>query len=287
MPKPFKPMFRAKTRMSASQNTTLELLVYDQIGEDYWSGGGVTAKSVAQAIKDAGVFDRISVRVNSPGGSAFEGVAIYNLLRAQAKPIDVYVDGLAASAASVIAMAGDTIYVGLGAMIMVHNAATFAYGDGPLLRQVADTLDNISLTIGGIYVAKTGQSVEEIKTLMDAETWMGAQDAVDKGFATKLMNQDEETTTQARALVNSFNLRHCKHVPDSIKPAACATNDAGACECECDPCQTGDCSKCANADCVDPNCDGCPNQMEAENQAPADAFDDVARQRLTLYERTS
>lgn len=285
MPKPLKPMFRAKTRMSASEKTTLELLVYDQIGEDFWSGGGVTAKSVAQAIKDAGAFDRISVRVNSPGGSAFEGVAIYNLLRAQAKPVDVYVDGLAASAASVIAMAGDTVYVGLGAMIMVHNAASYAYGDGPLLRQVADTLDNISLTIGGIYVAKTGQSAEEIKALMDAETWMGAQDAVDKGFATKLMSQDEESTTQARALVNSFNLRHCKHVPDTLKPAAKVENNDNGCDCVCGPCQADDCANCENANCVDPNCTGCPNQEDIENGAPADAFDDVARQRLALYAR--
>lgn len=286
MPKHLKPTFAARTRMSASEQTTLELLVYDEIGENYWDGGGVTARSVAQAIKDAGVFDRILVRVNSPGGSAFEGVAIYNLLRSQAKPIDVLVDGLAASAASVIAMAGDTIGVGLGAMIMIHNAATFAYGDGPLLRQVADTLDNISQTIGGIYVTKSGQSAEDVKIMMDAETWMGAKEAVEKGFATKIVNQNEADAAQARALTKTFNLSFAKNVPADLKSTTRPRHAAGECECSCDNCMQGDCPNCSNVDCVDPNCEGCPNQEEIGSQAATDAFDELARQRLALYERT-
>jgi ATP-dependent protease ClpP protease subunit len=269
---------------AAVAGSTLELLVYDEIGENFWTGGGVTVRSVADAIAQAGNFDKIAVRVNSPGGDCFEGVAIYNLLRAQGKPIDVFVDGLAASAASIIAMAGGTVAVGVGAMIMIHNAATFAYGDAVSLHKVADTLDKISQTVGDIYVTKTKQSAADIKTMMDAETWLSAQDAIDKGFADKLLNQDDETSTHARALVKSFNLRHCKHVPDALrnghKPRAAASD----CKCDCQPCQDGDCTNCKNDPCDAAGCT-CP-QHDSNVGSHADPFDDVARQRLALYEKS-
>ena len=124
--------------MAAVTGKTLELLVYEQIGIDWWDGSGVTAATVAAAIKAAGQFDNITVRINSPGGSAFDGVAIFNLLRSQGKPITVFVDGIAASAASVIAMAGDTINIGVGAMLMIHNAMWGCFGDAPALRKAAD-----------------------------------------------------------------------------------------------------------------------------------------------------
>jgi ATP-dependent protease ClpP protease subunit len=270
---------------AAVSNSTLELLVYDEIGENFWTGGGVTAQSVADAIAKAGSFDRISVRVNSPGGDCFEGVAIYNLLRAQGKPIDVSVDGLAASAASIIAMSGGTVSVGVGAMIMIHNAATFAYGDAAALHKIADTLDKISQTVGDIYVAKTKQSAAEIKTLMDAETWMSAQDAIDKGFADKILNQDEESSTQARALLKSFNLRHCKHVPAELRNGHKPQAGVDDCQCDCQPCQDGDCANCKNDPCDAEGCT-CPQHDSNIGSHADDAFDDVARQRLALYEKS-
>ena len=115
-----KPFFRASVRNSTG---VLEMMIYEQIGENWWSGGGVTAKSVKQRIDAAGPFSRLTLRINSPGGDAFEGIAILNMLRAQGKPIDVYVDGIAASAASIIAMCGDTITMGWGAMMMIHDSA--------------------------------------------------------------------------------------------------------------------------------------------------------------------
>jgi ATP-dependent protease ClpP protease subunit len=243
---------------AAVTGTTLELLVYDEIGENFWSGGGVTAQSVADAIKQAGVFDRIALRINSPGGDCFEGVAIYNLIRAQGKPVDVFVDGLAASAASTIAMSGDTVNVGVGAMIMIHNAAAFVYGDAPALLKLADTLEKVSQTVGGIYVKKTGQTPDEIKALMDAETWMGAEDAIDQGFADAIMNQDEEQSTQACALVKSFSLRGFKHVPEQLRKTSARPRADGAgkgCECNCDFCPSDDCSNCnCQGDCSATRC---------------------------------
>lgn len=257
--------------------------MYGEIGEDYWSDRGITASSVSAEIANAGAFDRIRVRINSPGGSCFEGVAIYNLLRSQGKPIDMYVDGLAASAASVIAMAGDTINIGLGAMLMIHNAWTFAYGEAADLRKVADTLDKISVTIGSIYVARTKNDAETVKTLMDAETWMSAADAVAKGFADKVMNEDEGDGDDAKALARQFNLRVFKHAPKSLqrKPKNAA---AVECECDCGPCMDGDCADCEMDPCTSPGCTCPQHEMKAKPAEPAPSMD-IYERRLSLYER--
>ena len=173
-----KPCFRA----SMQPNSTLELLVYEDIGPGYWGDEGVTAKTVKQQIDSAGVFNRIAVRINSPGGDAFEGVAIMNVLKSQKKPVDVFIDGIAASAASIIAMAGDSITMGKSSMMMVHNAWTLCMGDGDDMRKCADTLDLISAAIGQAYSARTGKTAAEIKTIMDAETWMGARGMRGRGI---------------------------------------------------------------------------------------------------------
>ena len=244
------------------KDSKLELLVYGEIGEDYWTGEGITAKYISAQIAAAGDFDSIVVRVNSPGGSAFEGVAIYNLLRAQGKPIEMIVDGLAASAASVIAMAGDTIAIGLGAMIMIHNAWTFAYGDADDLRKVADTLAKISETIGTIYVDRTKNDAAAIKTLMDAETWMGAEEAVKNGFADSVVGKSEDDSKKAKALAGKFNLSVFKHAPKALQRKA--KNAATDCECDCGPCMDGDCAGCEMDPCDSPGCT-CPQheQMRA------------------------
>lgn len=199
--------------MSAVKASVLELLVYDEIGENFWTEGGITASTLAAAIKAAGQYDSIVLRINSPGGNAFDGVAIYNLLRAQKKPIDVFVDGIAASAASVVAMAGDSISMGTGAMLMVHNAMWGCYGDAQALRSAADTIETISVTIGEIYVKRTKQDAAKVKAMMDAETWMGGEQAVELGFATKTIEQDDTSVAAARALAQSFNLKAFKHAP--------------------------------------------------------------------------
>lgn len=200
------------------KGSTLEILVYDIIGAD-WFGEGVTVAGVAAEIKSAGAFDSISVRINSPGGAVFEGVAIANLLRAQGKPVSVVVDGVAASAASVIAMAGDTVAMGQGAMMMIHNAWTMVAGDAGDLRKMADTLDKISASLAETYIAKTGKSAEEIKTLMDAETWMSAEECVSSGFADSVVARSEEEKAKAMALAATYadkftNAPNLGHVED-------------------------------------------------------------------------
>jgi ATP-dependent Clp protease protease subunit len=266
-----------KLRMKASfsaavKESTLELLVYDVIGEDFWTGGGVTAKSVAEQIRTAGQFDNIRVRINSPGGDAFEGAAIYNLLRAQGKPIEVCIDGVAASAASSIAMAGDTRLIGANAMIMIHNAWSVCAGDARDMLKMADTLAKVSTSLAQVYVERTGQSAEAVQAMMDEETWLSAQDCIDKGFATGMLHQDDEESAQASMLAAQFRMEKiAKTVPEAFRANA-NQNDNG-CDCPCEACEADDCENCSNPDCDDPDCIDCPQQQDPE-----------ASSNLSLYE---
>lgn len=192
-----------KTFSASKKGSALEILIYDQIGGS-WFSDGITASWLAAQIKEAGDFDSFSVRINSPGGNVFEGVTISNLLRAQGKPINVTVDGVAASIASIIALAGDTIAMGQGAMFMIHNASTMASGCAGDLRGMAETLDKISATMAETYAAKTGKTVEAIQALMDAETWFTADESVKEGFATSVIPVGPSDRKKALALAATF-----------------------------------------------------------------------------------
>lgn len=243
-----KPLFRA----ALQSDGTLELLVYEEIGENYWSGGGVTAKTVKQQIDQAGPHTRLAVRINSPGGDAFEGVAIHNLLRAQGKPIDVFVDGIAASAASIIAMCGDTRTMGSNAMMMIHNAWSSCQGYADDMRKMADTLDKVSASVAQTYIDRAGLSKDKVKDLMDAESWLSAEDCVDLNLATAI-TKDDENDDAAMALARHFRaLKLLKNVPDELKNDA-ADGDA-PCDCICDQCQNGNCDGCDCAGCDSQNC---------------------------------
>lgn len=239
-----KPGFRASI-----QGDTLELLVYEDIGYNYWTDGGVTAKTVKQQIDEAGNFNSITVRINSPGGDAFEGSAILSLLRAQKKPVAIFVDGIAASAASLIAMAGDTITMGRTAMMMVHNPWTWCMGNADDMRKSADVLDKIGTSMSQAYIDKTGKTAAEIKTILDAETWMSAEECVEQGFATAVAEAGEDDDA-AMALARSFkSLAKMKKVPEVLKAA-----DDTVCGCKCEGCTTGDCADCDMEDCADADC---------------------------------
>ncbi|MEO8100576.1 MAG: head maturation protease, ClpP-related [Acidobacteriota bacterium] len=177
---------RGEFRSVLRSDGTLELVVYDIIGTDWWDGSGVNVKSVKEKIDAAGAFDRIQVRINSVGGDTFEGIAIFNLLRAQARPIECCVDGLAASAASIIAMAGDAIIMGANTMMMIHDPWCMWAGNAAELRDVANWLDKLALAVAQTYVERTGNLEDDVLALMREETWLNAQEAVAKGFATAI-----------------------------------------------------------------------------------------------------
>lgn len=158
-----------------------ELLIYEDIGEGWF--GGLSAKQFAEDLKALGTLDELDVRINSYGGAIFDGFAMYSTLARHRARKTVHVDGVAASSASVIAMAGDEIRVAANGFVMIHNPWGFAQGYADELRKQADLLDQVRGAIAGVYTARTGQSVEKVLELMDAETWMGADDALALGFA--------------------------------------------------------------------------------------------------------
>lgn len=169
--------------------TDSTITIYDMIGSDGWSEG-VTAKRVAGALRAIGERD-VSVLINSPGGDFFEGLAIYNLLREHPHKVTIKVVGLAASAASVIAMAGDEIQVAKSGFLMIHNAWSVVVGNRHDLRSAADVIEQFDASMASLYSAASGITEAEAAKLMDDETWMNGQAAVDAGFATALLPADE------------------------------------------------------------------------------------------------
>lgn len=174
----------------AEKDEDRSISVYDVIGYDYWTGEGVTAKRIAAALRSMGA-GPVTVNVNSPGGDMFEGLAIYNLLREHDGEITVKVLGLAASAASVIAMAGDKVQIARAGFLMIHNAWVMAIGNRNDLVEIANTLKPFDDAMAGIYAARTGQETKAMAKLMDSETWIGGEAAVEDGFADELLPSDQ------------------------------------------------------------------------------------------------
>lgn len=201
---------------AAKTNNELELLVYDSIGES-WFGGGVTAEAVKQKLDEAGDVSKITLRINSPGGDVFEASAIYSLLTQHKAKVTCYVDGLAASAAFTIAMAGDEIHISESAMMMCHNAWGMCMGDGDEMRAMAELLDKISSTMAGIYATKSGMKADEVQALMDAETWMTAAEAVEYGFADDVVKREPDADEEAQALAAGYDLSKFKANPRAAK----------------------------------------------------------------------
>ena len=161
--------------------------VFDVIGQDYW-GEGITAKRIAGALRAMNGAD-ITVNINSPGGDMFEGLAIYNLLREYEGHVTVKVLGIAASAASIIAMAGDDIQIGRGAFLMIHNCWVYAMGNRHDFAELAQSLEPFDTAMADIY-ARSGLDIAAVQKLMDAESYIGGSDAVAKGLADSLLSAD-------------------------------------------------------------------------------------------------
>jgi ATP-dependent protease ClpP protease subunit len=173
--------------------------IYDVIGQDYWTGDGVTAKRVAGALRAIGP-NPVEVLVNSPGGDMFEGLAIYNLLADHPAEVTVKVMGMAASAASIIAMAADKLVMGRGSFLMIHNCWGVVIGDQNDMRTAAATFAEFDTAMAGIYAAQSGQEQSAISEMMDAETWIGAQKAIDLGFCETIT--DDALEPSAASAVN-------------------------------------------------------------------------------------
>ncbi|RXU01570.1 peptidase [Pseudomonas syringae] len=176
---------------AAVESSSDTITIYGVIGQD-WYGEGVTVSRIDAALRSIG--DKpVTVYINSPGGDMFEGLAIYNRLREHSQAITTKVLGLAASAASVIYMAGAKREVASSGFLMIHNCWTLAVGNRHDLRDVANTMEEFDAAMADLYSEGSGQAVADIAEMMDDETFIRGRRAVELGFATAVLSSDEIT----------------------------------------------------------------------------------------------
>ena len=190
-PKAFKewrPELRAKAEASGDGGAPFVIDVLNVIGES-WDGKGVTGRRVGELLRSAGDRD-VVVNINSPGGDVFEGLAIYNMLRGHKGDVTVRIVGLAASAASVIAMAGDKVEIARAGFLMIHNTWVFAVGDRHDLATVAGQLAAFDEVMAELYALRAKADAKEVGAMMDRETWVSGKAAIDQGFADALLDAD-------------------------------------------------------------------------------------------------
>ena len=203
---------RPDLRVNNAADDEAELFIYDEITDPLWAefGLGISAAGFANELKELRG-KRLTVHINSPGGSVFEGTAIYNLLRGHDAPVNVIVDGIAASIASVIAMAGDTVTMAPHSMLMIHDAWGITMGNAEDHQQQAAVLDKLSDNIAGVY-AERGDKRVNWRAKMKAESWITAEEAV----SLKLADRIDTSSTPAQA---KFDLSRFRNVPPDLAAA--------------------------------------------------------------------
>jgi len=197
----------ARTWFSAKAlgNSGAEIVIYDEIG-----AFGITSRDFHEKLRALGDVRTISLRINSPGGDTAQGFAIFNMLQRHPATINVTIDGLAASMASVIAMVGDTVAMPLNAMMMIHDPVGIIVGDSKDLRSFAKVLDNLKRGIVAAYTGKSGLDADEVAGLMTDETWLSAEEAVSLGFA------DSVEEPLKVAALHKFDLTKFKDAPAAV-----------------------------------------------------------------------
>ncbi|ETK29818.1 Clp protease ClpP [Paenibacillus larvae] len=218
MSKPMKFWTMAKNEAKNSA----EIAIYGAIGTSWWEES-VSANQFYKDLKALGDLEEITVRINSAGGSVFDGLAIRSQLKNHKAFVTVHVDGWAASIASIIAMAGDKIVMAKGSMMMIHNPTNSLWGgDAQDFRDMADFLDKIRDSLVSVYEDRTANSKEELIKLIDAETWMSAEEAVEMGFADEVEEGTAVTATMngAVAMVNGVSMDFSRFTNPPMIPKA-------------------------------------------------------------------
>ncbi|MDM9285573.1 Clp protease ClpP [Providencia rettgeri] len=206
-----KPLMSAPEKswfqMKATSETSADIYIYDEIG--MW---GISAKRFTEDLISLGNINHINLHIHSPGGEVFEGIAIYNQLKNHNANITVYIDGLAASMASVIAMVGDEVKMPKNAMMMIHKPWGVSWGDANDMRDYADLLDKVENVLIPAYMEKTGKTKEEIEAMLGEETWLTAEECVEHGFANTVIEP-----VKAMASLSSKRIEEFKSMPNSLK----------------------------------------------------------------------
>lgn len=184
-----------------------DIHIYDEIG--YW---GITAKKFVSDLKAISDATSINLHINSPGGDVFDGIAIYNALKGLGIPITAYVDGLAASMASVIAMVGNPVIMPANAMMMIHKPWGASSGNANAMRDYAELLDKVESVLIPAYVEKTGKTPEAVSAMLEDETWLTGAECVAHGFADQVTE-----SVRAMACIESKRIEEFEHMPESLK----------------------------------------------------------------------
>jgi ATP-dependent Clp protease protease subunit len=200
--------FRAQARGA-------EIVMYDEIG-----AFGIPAKAFLDELRTLGPVAELTVRINSPGGSVFDGVAIHNALKRHGAVITVWIDGIAASIASMVAMAGDEVVMPENAMLMLHNPSGLVMGTAADMRGMAEALDKMKAGMVAAYREKSGRDDTEIEALMAAETWLSAQEAVDLGLADRVQ--------QPVRMAAHFDLSRFRNTPPQLAALTTTTSQEDA-----------------------------------------------------------
>jgi len=189
-----------------------ELFIFNEIGPSW--AGMISAELFAAALRGIPSDEDVLVRINSPGGEVFEGLAIHELIRDRGN-VDVKVDGLAGSIASVIMLAGRTVEIAPAGMVVIHKPSTFAAGDAPFFRKVADDLDSVENVALNAYAKATELSTDKLSEMLAVETWMSAEEALELGFVDRIAGRgddDDEHTMK----IELGNVVKFKSVPPLI-----------------------------------------------------------------------
>jgi ATP-dependent Clp protease protease subunit len=219
MPKLFdvnsvKPVFNIQNK----SNGVAEMFLYGAVGDDAWDGSAVSAVKFSDELKKLPKDTKeIQLRINSPGGSVFDGLTIYERLKQHSAKVVVFIDGVAASIASIIAMAGDEIHIGEGSFLMIHKPHTFAWGNDLELERTIEVLQKIEDQMIGIYSRKTGLSRAQLSNMLMQDTWIKSEEAKDMGFVTNVIESSSQLQVAASMLKNA---KWIKNPPEIVNAQA-------------------------------------------------------------------
>lgn len=196
-----------------------DLFIFGEITSWRWYEDDVSASSFQKDLEGIGTVDTLNIHINSCGGDVFEGIAIYNLIKQYSALKNVYIDGIAGSIASVIAMAGDNIYMSETSIMMIHNCWTYKCGNAEELRKTADDMDKIMEALKNAYLSKVNIKEEKLQKLLDEETYLTAEECIKMGFCTKVIEYDENEEELSASSKGYYDLvMKMKRIEQNSKP---------------------------------------------------------------------
>lgn len=198
-------------KFKALDDNTGELTLYGEIANETWWGDEITPKEFKTDLDALGDINTLNIYINSPGGDVFAGQAIHSMLKRHKAHKNVYIDGLAASIASVVVMAGDTIFMPKNAMMMIHNPWTWGIGNAAEFRKLAEDLDKIRESLIAAYEGRSALTRDEIIEIMDSETWLTADECLEYGFCDVV-----EKEKQMAASIDKTLLMRYKNTPREL-----------------------------------------------------------------------